>query len=299
MDIIIIQMIKLFGLILIGYTLNKLKILDEVSNKKFSTFLVNVTIPALIISSSIGQGLSDKEDIITVVSLGIGMFILLPMISTVIVKILNIDKTYKLMLNYSNLGFMGIPIISSIYGDDKVFYVCLIMMTFNISIFSHGIYIIQSDSKGKFDIKSMLNPGIISAVIAIIIYIFSLHVNSCISDLLGQVGGITTPLAMIVIGSTLAEVNIFSIFNDRMMYVFTMLKMIIYPLIIYLILIMIIDNSMIIGLMTILCGLPTAGNVSMVCSEYDGNIELASKGICITTAFSLITLPLLIMLVNR
>lgn len=286
MNIIVTQLIKLFGLIATGYILNKLKILDDVSNKKFSTFLVNVTIPALIISSAIGQELLDDKIIIAVVGLGIGMFILLPMISAVIVRILKIDNTYKLMLNYSNLGFMGIPVISSIYGDDKVFYVCLIMMIFNISIFSHGIYIIQSDNKGKFDIKSMFNPGIISAVIAVIIYMFSIPVNSCISDLLGQVGGITTPLAMIIIGSTLGEVKLSSIFSDKMMYIFTILKMTI-------------DNAMITGLMTILCALPTAGNVSMICSEYDGNIELVSKGICITTAFSLITLPLLIMLVNR
>lgn len=105
----------------------------------------------------------------------------------------------------------------------------------------------------------MLNPDIVSAVIAIIIYIFSIPINSGINDLLTEEGGITTPLAMIVIGSTLAEINLFSIFNDRMMYVFTALKMLIYPLIIYIVLKLFIDNSMMIGLMTILCVLLLQG----------------------------------------
>lgn len=99
------------GLIAIDYALNKSNILDNISNEKFSKFIVNVTIPASIISSSIGEDLSEKDNIIAAVSMEIGMFILLPILSSIIVKILRGDKTYKLMLNYSNLGFMGIPII--------------------------------------------------------------------------------------------------------------------------------------------------------------------------------------------
>lgn len=298
---IVQQLILLFGLILSGYIINRCGILDATSNERISKFLVNISIPATIIHSAAVQKMESGGKVIIIFVIAVLYFILMPLISMLVAKLLKAPPTFQLMLTYSNLGFMGIPIISSIYGEDAVFYVTVFMMVFNISIFSQGIWILnsgKSDEKKGFDIKDMINPGVLCAVIALIIFLFRIPVQSDLDQLLSSIGSVTTPLAMIIIGSSLAEIPLKAVFLDKTMYILAILKLFVYPLIVFVILRIFIKDSMIIGISVLLTSLPTAGNVSMVCSEYGGELGLVSKGICISTLLSIIAIPIWIGLVG-
>ncbi len=298
---IIHQLILLFGLIILGYLLNKTKIMDATSNERMSKFLVNAAIPATIIHSAISQKSGSDGNVLLVFAIAIGFYLIVPLLSRLVAKTLKQNRTYELMLTYSNLGFMGIPIISSIYGEEYVFYVTIFMMIFNISIFSHGVYILSKESgeKGRsFDFKTIINPGVICAVIAVILYAFHISIPKDVDNLLSSVGTITTPLAMIVIGSSLAEIPLKKVFSDKSLYVLAAIKLLIYPAIVYVILRLIIDSPIIIGISVILTSLPTAGNVSMVCSEYGGDLEKVSKGICISTLLSVLSILLWMAIFN-
>lgn len=135
---IITQILILFGLMAIGFIANKRGILDESSNRSFSKLIINIAIPATIISSSIGQNMDNKMEAMTVFAVAMAVFIITPIFGRFFVKKLKMNKTYEIMLVYSNLGFMGIPIISSIYGESAIFYVSIYMMLFNISLFRMG-----------------------------------------------------------------------------------------------------------------------------------------------------------------
>lgn len=281
----------------VGYIANTIGVVNDSSNKHFSKYIVNIAIPFTIINPTINQVSIDKMEVLRIMGFAIGMFIFIPAISFIIVKILKIERTYELMLNYSNLGFMGIPVISSMYGEKAVFYISIFMMIFNISIFSHGVIILNANNDNfKINLKSLLNSGIISAFIALAIFMFKIPVHLYIRNILSSVSNSMTPLAMIVIGSTLADVEIKDVFTDKMLYVFTLLKMFVYPLMTYAVLYAFGGNSMVVGITVILVGLPVAGNISMICSEYDGNIELVTKGIFMSTVFSIISLPILMLL---
>lgn len=287
------QLILLFGLIIVGYIANKLKILDTSANQKISKFLINITIPATIIHSSIDQKNGNGDKIAIVFLVAISFYILIPILSKTISRLLKQEPTFELMLTYSNLGFMGIPIIEAIYGKDYVFYVTVFMMIFNISIFSMGILTLSRNQVGKkVSFRYFLNPGIISAMIAILIYLFRLHIQTDISNIISNIGSITTPLAMIVIGSTLGEIQIKTVFADVKLYLFALLKLIVYPVIVYIIVRFFISNQELIGIAVLLTALPTAGNLSMLSSEYGGNMVMVSKGICMSTLLSVITIPL-------
>lgn len=294
---IISQMLLLFGLMAIGYLAKITKIMDTISDKYFSKFITNIAIPATILSSAIGQNIEDKIGIFKVLLVAILVFVVTPFVSIFLVKILKLERTYELMLNYSNLAFMGIPIISSIYGKEYVFYVSIFMMVFNISLFSYGVSVLQKENNsGKMQLKSLINPGIISALTALLIFIFEISVPEFITNILKNIGSITTPLAMIIIGSTLAGVKINSIFTDHKIYIYTILKILVYPLLTWIILHSLISDPVITGITVILCGLPTAGNLSMLCADYNSNVELVTKGMFISTICSFITIPLLVII---
>lgn len=290
MNNIILQLCLLFGYIGLGFVCNKLKLLDETSDKYLSGFLLKVTLPASIISSAIGQNTASQKQAFYVLAIAAGIFVCKPFLGMIFQRITKCDNTYKLMLTYPNLGFMGFPIITALYGQLGLFYASLFMIVFNISIFSYGISVINKDS--KLQIKKLLNPGIIAAVLAIFIFTFNIPVPNVLAQFLSKIGGITSPLAMITLGSTLAAVSLKSLLSDKLLYVFTACKLVIWPVIFWAVLRLFVHDPFVLGLCVILISLPVAGNVSMLCITYDGNKDLAAKGTCLSTLLSLITIPI-------
>jgi predicted permease len=294
MNAIFIQLILLFGYILLGFTCNKLGLFDSNSDKIFSNLLLKITLPASIIASSIGQSTENQIAAVYVLLIAAAIFIITPFWALIFQRLFRCDDTYKLMLTYPNLGFMGFPIIKALYGDLGLFFASLFMITFNLSVFSYGISAIQKGS--KFHGKKLLNPGIVSALLAIVIFLFAIPVPTVLTSFLSTIGNITSPLAMITLGSTLAAISIKSVLQDKLLYIFTFCKLILWPFLVWLPLHYLVSDSMIIGITVILTSLPVAGNVSMLCISYGGNTELAAKGTFISTLLSFLSIPVYMLL---
>lgn len=293
MDIILNQMASLFLLMLTGYLGNRFHIIDGDFEKKVSRFIVNISLPATVLNSISGMDSSQNIPILPVFAAAVSVFLVSHVVCHIIQKIIRWDSTYELMLNYSNLGFMGIPIISTLFGEQYVLYVSIFMMTFNLSFFSYGVYLLSAGQSGsRFELKPLMTPGILSAFLAIGIYLLGIPLPVQLTGLFNSVGSTTTPLAMIVIGSTLAAVNFSSVFRDKTLYLFSFFKLLVMPVIIFLVLRLYIKERILLEIATILTGCPVAGNVSMLCMEYHRDGTLVSKGICISTLFSLFTIPL-------
>lgn len=293
--IIINQMLVLFALMALGYILNKAKVLDEKANQYFSSFLLRAALPATILNSAISQSGLDRQSIFYVTVIAVGIFILLPLLSKGITKLFRMEKTYTLMLNYSNLGFMGFPIIENVFGAEYVFYAAIFLMVFNIHIFTLGIITLQGKGGSAKDLlKKICTPGIISALLAFAIVLFPISLPTPIVTIIANLGGITTPLAMIVIGSQLAQVSILDSLKNIKLYTMSFFKLLIYPALIYGILYLFIGNTPLTQISAILTALPVAGNVTMLCSEYNGNSALSAQGTCLSTLLSIITLPLIL-----
>lgn len=294
MNEIIGSLLILLGYIITGYLSNKVGMLDSSSDKYFSNFLLKVTLPASIIASAIGIESDNKMIAVYVLGIATFIFILVPILATIFTKVLKLDDTYKMMFTYPNLGFMGMPIIATLYGSEGMFYAALFMIVFNFSIFSYGMSVVNKGS--KFEAKKLLNPGIISALIAMIIFMFSIPVPEVLISFLNKVGGITSPLAMITLGSTLRAVHIRDVVKEKILYLFAFFKLIAFPFVIWFILQFFVKDPMILGVSVVLSSLPVASNVTMFCIIYNGNKELSVKGTYLSTILSFITIPIYMIL---
>lgn len=293
------QMIILSIVMVIGYVANKKDILNEMVNKKISSLILNITSPALILSSVLNQDKKgDYTVLLLVVFLGICLYIILPFIGIFIGKILKVEKEdeklYQFMTIFANVGFMGFPVIESIYGTEAVFFAAIINLIFNVLCFSYGVYLISDNDKVSFDIKLLLNPGIVVSIFSIIIYITGVKFPFVIKETSAIVGEITVPLAMMLIGSSLAQIPIKDVFSEKRLYPYTFIKQIVIPIIIYFILKPFVINQMILGVIVILSAMPVGTIAIMFTNEYGGNVSLASKTIFITTISSVITIPTLV-----
>lgn len=303
MSNVIHQMMILFLLMLVGFIANKTNVMDTESNKKVSKLVINITSPAIIIYSVAGSALINKSELIVIFLIAISPFVVFPIIAKGITKLFKIPQkqkgTFEVMLIYSNMGFMGIPVISGIYGTDAIFYVSIFMMIFNISFFSYGVSLLRKKDKSeKVSLKRIINPGVVAATTGLIIFLLEIPLPSVLTETLGIVGNVTTPLAMIIVGSTIAEVSIKEVFMDWKIYIYTILRLLILPIVMWLFLRNFIANETLLGVAVLLMGMPTAANILMACNEYGGDGEFVSRGIFLTSVGSLLSIPLLVSLIG-
>ena len=293
------SIILLFSLIAIGYIARKTGILDEIANGRFSRFLLNVAMPGTILYSAVSQKALNHSDLLRITLIAVAVFALIPLCSRGVARIFHLESTYQLMLNYSNLGFMGFPLIASVFGNAHVFYAVIFMMVFNVHIFTFGV--ITLCGKGQ-DLRSLLktlcSPGILSAILAFLLVLFPVSVPEPVTTLLSSVNGITTPLAMIVIGSQLGAVSLHQCLKSGKLYLMTFFKLAVYPALVYVLFSLLLGKGdMMVQIAAILTGLPVAGNVTMLCSQYEGDVSLAAQGTCVSTLLSLVTIPVMLSLI--
>lgn len=295
------QTVILFILMITGYYIRKKGIISDIFTKDLSCVILNITLPALIITS-MNRGFSPDimQNLAYIIGLGIVVYGFLIIIAMIFARSLKIPQPsngiYKFMILFPNIGFMGFPILMSIYGEIGVFYGAAYNVVFNIFMWTHGIALVNNENnstgiKGK--LKFIVNPGIISIAIGLILFIFSLKLPYVIYTSLKYLGDTTTPLAMIVAGSLLVDADAKSVIKNKKLLFTTFMRLIIIPLCIIVGLWKINIPDIVKGVLVVLNAMPVAANAAIFAKIYDSDYKLASEGIFITTLLSIITIPLI------
>lgn len=302
-SIIIFQkLLVLFGFIFIGYFAYKRKWVTDQGSSQISGLIVNVFNPPLIITTVIGtQHRPSVELVITDAVLAILMFVILIAISPLFVRVLRVEKEnrtiYSIMLIFSNLGFMGIPLTQALYGQEATFYVAMYMMMYNILFYSYGIYTFEkekfSEREYHFQIKKLWNPGMISCVVALFLFLVPVPVHGMIVDFIVSLGNAAVPLSMMVTGISLARGNLKEIFTDWKLYQFTFLKMLLIPVAAALLIRYFHLDPVVAGVMVLMFGMPNGSMPVILAEDYGLDSSICSRGVALTTILSLITLPVI------
>ena len=310
MTVLVNQLIQLFLIICIGYFVFKIGILNETVNKQINSLVINVTMPFMIISSVLSM--TERPETSTIISLfvvSIGFFIIMPVLSFIIVKIMlktiHIVKArqgvYMFMLIFSNVGFMGMPILQAACGENgatAVFYAAVLNIFFNLSVFTYGVIIIgYGDTiETTLKLKDLISPGILCSILAIILYALNIHFPSTIESAIDTIGDLTSPLAMILVGSTLASMKLKEVFNEWRVYVFTIIKQFVLPILLYPVFRFCIEDDLLFNVMFIEFLMPIANIALMLATQYNLDNKFVSKTIFISTLMSLVSIPVVMYL---
>jgi len=299
MQVIINQMIVLFILMAVGFIVGKAKVLTKEGNKTLSKIVLFIALPCTVLSAVFeNEAAITIGDTVYFLLFSLLTFLIAFLISIPVIHILGGDKANRGILNlmsvFSNCAFMGFPVVIAIYGISSAYYVALFNIPFNALVFSLGIYMIAR--KKGFDPKLMINPVIFAVLLAIPLAITGFRPPAVITEVLRITGSITTPGALLVIGASLAHVPLKSVFSEWRIIPVTLLKLIIIPIITLLVLKQFINNELMLGVLVVVSAMPTAAMASMLAVEYDGNEQIASSGVFITTLLCGITVPLIVYL---
>lgn len=301
--VVLMQMIKLFLIMCIGFVLYKIKIIDNHTRGQLTKIILYVTTPALIVNSFIDNMESDNTgNIEGLFVIAVILYLLLPIVGIIFNLILRIKEPkkqgmYLFMTVFSNVGFMGFPVADALYGSEGVFYAAVFNCIFNISVFTMGVFFmnIGKEDRGSisslFSIKKILNPGILCCIIAIVIFIFRIPVPNVVNEVLASVGGLTSTLAMLLVGVSLATMNLKEMLGDIRVYVYTVIRQVALPLAAWPIISRFISNELAAAITLIMVAMPV-GNMSVLFAmEYDGDEKTAAKGVFLTTLASMVSIP--------
>lgn len=299
MNVIVTQVMVLFLIMVVGYISRKKGFLNKQVNRSLSELLINVTLPFMIISSF---NFNFSRDMLNI---GVRLFLtsiiihgVLFVLGRFIYKKFEEDEAKVLwfITVFSNCGFMGYPVVESIYGKIGMFYAALFNIPFNVLMWTAGVFIFSGRGDKNSLKKALLNPGIVSVLIGLMIFIFSIKLPLPIIKTLELVGSMTTPLSMIIIGSTLADAKVKSIFEGHSVYVGTVVRLILIPLVVLFILKGVGVKEFYLSIPVIITSMPAAANTVIMAEKYGGNSEYASKVVFLSTIISVITIPLILML---
>lgn len=289
----------------VGFIARKGKILKAGDMPGLTSLVLNVTLPPLLIMSM--QREFDMEAFrgsLLVMALMVVIHISVLIMGLGIVKLMKLEGAQKavflLALLFANTGFMGIPLIYAMYGQEAMLYTAVANSIMNTLVPTLGIAILLgSGGRSKINVKSiLLNKIILSTLFGFMLFIFSIRIPELIGNGLTMIGSATTPLSMIIIGSMLAENELKGVFSDWRIYVVALFRLLVFPLIAFFILSRVVADQMAVTVLTMLTAMPVAAIIAILAAEHDKEPQLASKIVFITTILSIFTIPLLVTVVD-
>ena len=289
--------ILLLCLITVGFLAAKFNIVDNNSRASLTELILNVFLPSTILASFFGTDRSEMASLGILVLISLGTLALSFGMANILFRKSKTEE--KKVLFYAmlipNASFLGIPLIEGIYGIGGLVYTAAYLIPLRAAIWSAGLAIFTS---GKGDIKkAIFHPCMITTYLGLIAMLTGFSPPSIVNRLAEILGNCTTPLSMMVVGCVLGQIKIKNVLSPIIFY-FSFIRLIIMPLLIFGILYFFRLMPIITGISVILAGTPAGVTTAILADKYGSDSALASRLVFASTIFSMITIPLLVLLIS-
>lgn len=293
------QIIILFVLVIAGFVCGKAKLISEQGIKTLTNVVLYLATPCVIITSYIRKF---SVLLLSDLLISLGMSFLIHIIGIVVAMIVfptknRTDKSAVMhyAVVFSNAGYMGLPLQKALLGEVGVFFGASYVAVFNILCWTYGLWCMSKES-GSFSAKKLINPGVVSVIIGIIIFVFSIPVHPSIRDALVHLGNLNTPIPMLIIGYYLAGADIVGALKDKTVYLISTLRLVVVPLISLGIMYLIgIRGDMLVS-MVIPAAAPVATATSMFALLFGRDEQTSVNLVSVTTLLSLVTMSIIVAL---
>ena len=329
-------MLTLCIVTLIGYIARKREYFSEAFSKKFSTLVIDICAPSLIMSSVMGDTLPDRNNILPLLGVSFASYILLTGLAVVLPRLYVKDKAdwglFGFMIIFGNVGFIGYPVCAALFGNEAVFYASVLNFPNTLFVFTVGVALIKQgmetnlhkgdfrlrdesspscvNSEGeveyieassrketRFDWSVLWCPGCIAAYVSMLIVALGItNIPQFISRPLTLVGNITVPASLLIIGASMAEMPIKQMLGSTEVYITALLRVAIVPLMVFAVFTFMPVSPMVRNVNMVVLGMPVASFGTMLCLRYGRDPKKMTETTFVTTVASLISIPLLSLL---
>lgn len=294
------QVIILFIIAMVGFICHKTGIYTEKASRMTTDLLFYIVAPAIIVRSFAGMEYNrDALKGLLMALLG-GFFF--HIVGMVFAKFLfnKGDKDtaciFKYACVYGNVGYMALPLVQAVLGDEGVFYCSVILVPFNLLSFTHGVGIMQKkeDKKG-FNLKKLIvNPGVVGVALGLPLFLSGITLPDVIYRPISYIADLNTPLAMVMFGTYLASADWKTLFSDKRIFGTAFVKIVAVPLITILGLKLMGFGGTLFVACVLSSSAPTASNTVMFSAKYGRDTALAPKVTSLVSVLSILTMPVMI-----
>ncbi|MEI3541245.1 MAG: AEC family transporter [Acutalibacteraceae bacterium] len=303
---IILQQLFIFTFfVFVGIFCVKFKVFDESALDSMSKFIITITMPVMLVCNLLsGPSFRDLTNSSPIFIVYMFCFIFLYLFNCLIVWVFHFNEQksniYKALATFSNAGFIGIPLILAIFGKEGGIFMSLCTIVDQLMLWTLGIKLTSNTNKFKLkNLKNFANPALIAIIFSLIGVIVGIKLPKTLLMTLKPIGDMTPVLSMIYIGGLFCFSNIREYLKKFDIYMLIFFKMLFFPVIIWAILKFVPVSVNIAKTVVLLCSLPSMSSIAIFAKKYDNYPEYAVAAVLITTAFSIITVPLISFLISQ
>ena len=298
LSIVFAKMAMLVLIMLLGYLCARIGITGPEFNQRVTPLMVKVLLPATILNSVLSvPDFSGREllDYILVMTVMVALQMLPAWFLPRLMRTRSEDVgATRLVTAFGNVGFVGLPVVAAIFGDEMVFFASLCNIPFNLALYSCSAAQLSPDG-GRVRWQDVLNAPVIATLLTVVLLLSRVHVPGVLADTISSVSGVTIPLSMLVIGTSLGGISVRSVLTDWRVYVVSAVRLLVCPLLTWLVLRPFAAGALL-GISVLMAACPSAMLVTALCLQYGRSDAFASKCIFLSTVLSAVTIPLLIWL---
>lgn len=303
----IVPMSLLVAVMIGGFIAAKLSLFSDHAESDLSVMITQIASPALILSTVNSAGsLGTKREAMIFLLIAFLLFGLYIPLASLMTRWFKFPQkslgVAKFLLINNNTGFMGLPVILAMYGEGAMFYAALMNIPTNLFSFSYGAWAMakhsHQEAKPPSLVKILFSPGFLASIVVIVFFVFDWRLPIVMADFFSLVGAMTTPLAMFVIGMAMAKLDIRFALMSREVYGLAFIKMLLFPMMVYLIFASFISNPIILSVLIVIAGMPGPAVSTSFAILYEADVGLAARYVFVSTLLSVVTIPFIVNLLG-
>ncbi len=305
LSVLIGKMAIFCAMMLIGYFIARTGVVDRSFGRSASWLTLNVFLPATILNSvfisgrEVSAGELGRLMLILFAALGVGF-----VFAAILIRFLPIRRdpkrapVFELLVGLSNTMFIGLPVAQSLFGSDAVFYCALSCIPFNLYAYIYGVWRMKSDKSSAPRVRDIFSMALIATLLAVFIFLLHIPVPGIVREFTSALNGATMPVSLLVIGFTMSSANLTDAFKNRDLYLVSFLRNLVVPILTWLILRFFTSDPVLLMTSMLLAASPSAVMVTVFAIQYGRDGLFAAEGVLQSTLLSVVTIPLLILLLG-
>ncbi len=289
--------------VLIGFYVERKKYLSDEGIQDISKIVVNVAMPLLVVSAI---NIEYKAEYVTnMIIIAIASFAYLSTVTLLSSRLAPLIskhegnvKSMRYAMTFGNTVFLGYPISYALFGELGIFYASVYVAMQNIFQWTVGVHIFKQEKFEFKSLKRLLNPGLLAIFIGMLLFFLGIKTPAYVQRVIKGFGSISVPLALMIIGATLAEYKLKDIISDREAQIASLSKSILFPTLFLAVLYFLPLDPMIKAILIIQTAAPVQASAALFAKNFGGESGIVAKCVAITTLLCMVTIPIFLMTIQ-
>lgn len=303
---IIVQLLIIFGVILVGYFSTRRGLWPFEMNRMMTRFVLNVSCPLIIIASVTGEGVSfEHKELVQLIYVSLILYAVLLLSGYLVTAVWRLDVNrrglVRFVTTFGNVTFVGYPVLMALFGQKAVFYASVLTIPFNLLMFSFGTLFVKGEGRLRELLSKdiILSPCIIASAVAFVIAYCDIDFPSPVGVFCHLIGDMTIPCALILAGSTLTCISARDMIGNAFIYKTIFMRLLFAPMLVVLVLLIVPCDPMVRSVAIVLSGMPSAANGIMFCLQYNRSEHDMAQCIFLSALWSIVTIPFLLFIIEK